>query len=192
MSKFILILPLLLFVCGCGAEKASKEKTESSIEKAVITSSEIEYGTYINQRFQFKVKYPKELLYPGTPPDNNGGMGFHSKDDNIIRMSVWAGFNAVFETLEERLTMYLDEGDEVTYKKLRNNWGVMSGYKKNEIFYFKLFLYKQDKEDIGTFYGLFIHYPKSDKELWNKIVGICAKSFKRDESIEEDIGHIFK
>lgn len=157
-----------------------------------IKNVQTKYGTYTNTRFQFKVIYPKELLIPGEPYENNDGLGFESKDKEI-KMTVWGGYNSLMETLQEMAMRYVEDGDTVTYKLLKNSIAVISGKRGDKIYYLKVLLFKDEKdsEDTGTFICFLIEYPEKSKSVWDKITGKCADSLKRDvKSIEAGLDHI--
>jgi hypothetical protein len=68
--------------------------------------------------------------------------------------------------------LYSKETDGVTYKELGDNWFVISGKKRNEIFYYKMISRNNET------HFLMITYPKSKKELFDRILPRISKSFQ--------------
>ncbi|WP_146108726.1 hypothetical protein [Chromatium okenii] len=91
-----------------------------------------ETAAYLNARFQFSVRYPAQLLYPQGEADNGDGQRFVSRDARTTLAAF--GTNLL---LNGSLDAEFEEvardgiGDHplrvVTYKKLGNNWYVVSG-----------------------------------------------------------------
>ncbi len=138
------------------------------------------YMTYVNARYQFEVLFPKDLLKPNPPPDNNDGRSFDS-DDKQVYMVVWGGYNVMGNTWKEDFKSALDgfEDAQITYKIFKKNMFVISGMRKDKIFYRKQLRVTEEGGEV--FLGFEIEYPKKDKEIWNAIAAKCANSFKRSK-----------
>lgn len=61
------------------------------------------WESYINARFGTAIDYPTADFTALAPPENNDGHSFESRDGGI-QIRVWAGHNALFESLNDRLT----------------------------------------------------------------------------------------
>ena len=135
------------------------------------------YMIYINARYQFEVMYPKDLLKPDPPPDNNDGRSFYSGNKQV-HMIVWGGYNVAEYSWKENFEKTIEgfKDAQITYKSFKKNSFVISGYRKDKIFYRKELTVVEDGTEV--FLGFEIEYPKSDKESWNDIVTTCANSFK--------------
>src|SRR5437763_1722717 len=92
------------------------------------------YSTYSNARFSYSISYPADLLLPQGEADNGDGQRFTSRDKRA-EMIVYGGY-ALDRSLRDLYNEELRGGDDdhshskktVTYKVLRDNWFVVSGY----------------------------------------------------------------
>jgi hypothetical protein len=134
------------------------------------------YDTYHNDRFDYSIDYPKEILFPQGESDNGDGQKFLSKDAEVS-LIVYGANNALDKSLEE---MYREESRGgtpenpkrvVTYKVLEDNWFVVSGYNAGRIFYQKTLL------SGGVFKTFVLEYDESEKERYDPIAKQIAKSF---------------
>lgn len=89
-------------------------------------------AVYKNSRFGFIVRYPKNTLFPQGESDNGDGQVFVSGDGTFF-LTVWGEINAnnnsikdMFE-YESRGLVGQNKKMVVTYKRLKNNWFVVSG-----------------------------------------------------------------
>jgi hypothetical protein len=81
-------------------------------------------------------------------------------------------YNVLENSLKDEMKSQEEDFDTITYRKVKNNWYVLSGYKKNNIIYIKTYIIKD------TIYHLHIQYPIRLKKDYDKIVSKIAKSFK--------------
>lgn len=134
------------------------------------------YGRYYNQRFGYSISYPKDILYPQGESDNGDGQKFLSKNADATLL-VYASHNALEKTVKDLYQEAVSENTEtnalknVTYKVLKKNWFVVSGFKDKNIFY---------QKTVMTNYGyksFYIEYPASKKTSYNPIVKTVAASF---------------
>lgn len=135
------------------------------------------YHIYHNPRFDYSIAYPKDILYPQGESDNGDGQKFLSKDADAS-LIVYGSNNALSQSLED---LYLEESrggthekptKVVTYKVLKNNWFVVSGYKSGKVFYQKTILNK------NQFKFFYFEYPESKKKIYDPITKNIATSFK--------------
>jgi hypothetical protein len=136
-------------------------------------------SSYSNDRFHYAVSYPSDLLYPQGESDNGDGQLFLSKDAKA-RVTVFGSYNALENTLD---TFFEDasrggRSDEpnkvVTYKTMRDNWYVVSGFDNGAIFYSKRFL-------VGDqLVGFDIVYAEDQREIWDTVAAHINASFKPD------------
>jgi hypothetical protein len=137
-------------------EKETKEKTY--------------YESYQNTRLGFRVKYPEDFTQM-PKPTNNDGREFISKDGSFTLLVYGSNYIEGLG-LDWDYESAFNDFDEVTYKRKKNNWFVLSGYKGNKIVYLK------------TFYGsgcsntVYMKYPKRDKAKYDDIVTSIVRSFK--------------
>lgn len=155
MQRFILILSLssLLMVSLC----ASAEQT---------------YHTYSNSRFEYSISYPKELLFPQGEAENGDGQKFLSKEADASLL-VYGSHNINAQTIKERYREESRGGTKVvSYRVLKDNWFVVSGYISGNIFYQKTIL---NNDQFKTFY---FEYPETKKKTYDPVVKRLSSSFK--------------
>lgn len=157
MQRFIIAL-----ILGCCASLVFAEET---------------YKTYHNAKFDYSISYPKNVLYPQGEADNGDGQKFLSKDA-AAHLLVYGSNNALDESLAERFReesrggMADNPKKVVTYKLLRNNWFVVSGFIAGRVFYQKTLL------NDGQFKSFYFEYPESQKARYEPLIKVLVASFK--------------
>jgi len=135
------------------------------------------YKIYHNLRFGYSIAYPKDILYPQGESDNGDGQKFLSKDANAS-LIVYGSNNTLGQSLED---LFLKESrggtpknplKVVTYRLLKNNWFVVSGYYPGKVFYQKTIL---NNDQFKSFY---FEYPESQKKIYDPITKHISRSFK--------------
>jgi len=135
------------------------------------------YKTYNNKRFEYSISYPKDILYPQGEADNGDGQKFLSKEGDVSLL-VYGSHNFNNQTIKERYQENLqgktDENPNkvISYRILKENWFVISGYVSGKIFYQKTIL---NNDQFKTFY---IEYPETQKKTYDPIVKRLSTSFK--------------
>lgn len=134
------------------------------------------YEIYHNDRFDYSIAYPKDILFPQGESDNGDGQKFLSKDAGAS-LIVYGSNNALNQSLEE---VYREESrggtaenpkKVVTYKVLKDNWFVVSGFNNGRIFYQKTIF-------AGDVFKTFLfEYDESQRKLYNPITKQLEKSF---------------
>ncbi len=149
----------------------------SSVLLAQMVFADEVYHTYHNQRFNYSIAYPKDIMYPQGESDNGDGQKFLSKDADAS-LIVYGSNNALNQSLED---LYLEESrggtnqdptKVVTYKVLKNGWFVVSGYISGNVFYQKTIF---NNDQFKTFY---FAYPEGKKQFFDPITTYIASSFK--------------
>ena len=151
LQKFIRILAILLvgFISQINAQQA--------------------YTKYCNSRFGFCVSYPVNFgMSPA--PDNNDGREFYNREG--FSMTASGMYNVLENSLKAEMKSQEEDFDTVTYRKVKNNWYVLSGYKDDNILYLKTYMGKE------TIYHLYIRYPARLKKEYDKVVSRVSRSFK--------------
>ena len=140
---------------------------------SMIVSSQENYKTYVNARFDYSISYPANLLIPQGEADNADGQRFLSKDGKA-ELRVWGSYNVSNEKLKDAFERESSnsEGRTVSYKLLNGNWFVVSGTEDGRIFYQKMML----KGDV--FKAFRIQYAESQKARFDQVVKRIEKSFK--------------
>ena len=135
------------------------------------------YKTYHNARFGYSIAYPGDILHPQGESDNGDGQKLVSKNAEASLL-VYGSNNALNQSLQE---LYLEESRRgrddnqtkiVTYKVLKNNWFVISGYNHRNIFYQKTIL------NNNQFKSFYFEYPESKRKIYDPITNHLARSFK--------------
>jgi len=135
------------------------------------------YNTYNNLRFGYSIEYPISILYPQGESDNGDGQKFLSKASDVS-LTVYGTNNVLDQSLKN---LYLEEsGVEankntsrvVTYKVLKNNWFVVSGFNSGSVFYQKTIF------NNNQFKSFYFEYPESKKTIYDPMVKHIASSFK--------------
>lgn len=133
--------------------------------------------TYHNARFEYSISYPKNVLYPQGEADNGDGQKFLSKDAETYLL-VYGSNNALDESLAERFReesrggMADNPKKVVTYKLLKNNWFVVSGFIAGRVFYQKTLL------NAGQFKSFYFEYPENQKVRYEPLIKGFVASFK--------------
>jgi len=131
--------------------------------------AQMPYKKYCNARFNFCVQYPVTFGM-GPAPYNNDGRDFYDRDGFFMTAS--GMYNVLGNSLKEEMRSQEEDFDTITYRRIKNNWFVLSGYSGKNILYLKTYLIRD------TLYHLYIRYPKSLKREYDSIVSKISKSFR--------------
>jgi hypothetical protein len=139
-----------------------------------VAAAQDSWTTYRNTRFGTSIEYPSRF-HAGRPPDNNDGQSFTASDG--AQLAVWGSLNALEHDvagLEAFLREDPKEGETITYRAAGKNWLVLSGTRKDRVFYARhLFSHK------GAVVNAFeISYPAALAASYNPIVARIAKSLR--------------
>lgn len=135
------------------------------------------FQTYHNSRFDYSIDYPENLLIPQGEAPNGDGQIFASAD-NEARMIIYGTHNVLEQSIqdlfqqESRNAASARITKQVTYKRQKANWFVVSGYIGPKIFYQKTFL---SNDMFKTFY---IEYPQNQRQRYDPILRRLGSSFK--------------
>lgn len=128
------------------------------------------YTKYCNARYGFCVEYPVNFGMEPAPTNNDGRVFY---DGEGCFMRVYGSYNALEYTLKAQMREEEKEFDTITYRRAKNNWYVLSGYKDDTIVYLKTYMSK----DKDIFYHFRISYPAKFKTDYNEVVSKASKSF---------------
>jgi len=98
------------------------------------------YTKYYNSRFGFSFLHPNSFKLLDAP-ENGDGQEFQSQDEKFYIISY--GGNDNYDAFKDINKRYSEDQllyDEITYKKLFDNFYVLSGINKGEIFYLKKYV----------------------------------------------------
>lgn len=146
-----------------------KEKMNESSQKKESENLP-KFSTYNNPRFEYSVSYPDNVTYK-FESDNGGGCTF--KINNEFEMLVWGNYFPSVENknIKEIFQDEINNHTSVTYKSLKSNWFVISGFSDNDVYYIKYFVIN------GSSKVLQITYDKSLKYKYDKYTEIISNSF---------------
>lgn len=138
---------------------------------AVSCLSFAQNTTYQNARYGYSITYPSGLLLPLGESEDGDVQTFVGGD---ARLSIRANPDpeVLGETLASMFNERMNDPDrEVTYKVLRDDWFVISGYEAGQIFYEKTFV--RD----GMEYTFSISYAQEVRGTFDDVVDILEDSF---------------
>jgi len=154
----------LVVVGGCGVSNNCLEEKHK-------------FNVYHNDRFQFSVIFPVDILEPQGEPDNGDGQIFISGDKKT-KLIASGRHNAMDDTIEyafkEACRGTLDDAKdrEVTFKVQKDNWYIVFGIENGKYFYEKRFLVD------GVFKGFWIEYPQTMQKEFGLIVEKISNEFQ--------------
>jgi len=136
----------------------------------------ITYERYCNDRFKFCIAYPSEILIGQGESDSRDGQIFKSKGGENT-LWVYRDFRDNMEPSEYSIETAYNEDvmatteKTVTYKKLGDDYYVVSGYDGGKIYYQKTMMLN------GELMTALIEYSKKDKALYDRISEKIFSSF---------------
>lgn len=135
------------------------------------------FQTYVNPRFNYSIEYPSRLLIPrGDAPKGDGQI--FASEDLQAQMIIYGTPNVAEQSIKDLFEQEARDvvtpkiSKRVTYKRLKDDWFVISGYIGPKIFYQKTFL---SNDMFKTFY---IEYPENQRGIYDPILSRLGKSFK--------------
>ncbi|SJZ52178.1 hypothetical protein [Consotaella salsifontis] len=119
--------------------------------------------TYHNSRYGTSATFPVEAFPNRMPsPTNGDGMAWTSNDG--AELYIYARANTGGETPASIVAKRADD-DEVTYRRTGKTWAVVSGYRKDKIFYERYIL----RGDL--IHSVAIRYPRALRDTYDDLVG---------------------
>ena len=96
-------------------------------------------GEYHNEKFDFTVVYPDRVFVEKRVPDAGDGIILHGPDGMEYRVYGSWNMESLRSAYRHAIQWERESGSQITYKALRKNWFVLSGYLKGGrmIFYRK-------------------------------------------------------
>jgi len=120
--------------------------------------------SYSNSKYGFAITYPADRFIPQGESDAGDGQVFRARGGQG-EMRVYAGFNVLNEALPAVFETCLREpGFQPTYKVLRKDWFVVSGFAGKNIFYRKTI------QSGDTFFTISFTYPPGEKALFDPLI----------------------
>jgi hypothetical protein len=135
-----------------------------------FTLAQTHWETYCNARFGYCLDYPTELI-PQAESENGDGRYFISKDKKVV-LIVWGSLDIEEGGLSPHIAKAYDKEYKITYKTIKKDWAVISGYtQEGKIFYDKIFYLN------GYFYTFKFEYPTSLRKTYDPLCKKLADSF---------------
>lgn len=134
----------------------------------VGVAQRVVYKTYTNARYSYSISYPSHLLVPQGEADNGDGQAFRSRD-GLTELRVY-GSQDMGGGLEQAYRE-AQSGKSISYKTIRRDWFVVSGYHGGKIFYQKT-MFRDDVLKTFT-----IEYDESRKSVYDAVTARIARSF---------------
>ncbi|HEV7265535.1 MAG TPA: hypothetical protein VGN83_11525 [Falsiroseomonas sp.] len=133
---------------------------------------------YHNERFGFGFRYPPVFfLDPQSVPPEGDSARFWTEDRRATAV-VNAAPNREGRTLRALLReaegdVVENSGGEITYRRTRDNWFVISGYMVGRIFYRRTLLARS-----GTMATLWMEFPREMRDCLDGAVTMMSLSFR--------------
>lgn len=141
---------------------------------ALLISAPVAAETYVNPRFGTAVEFPAEVFaQPQLPPDNGDGQRWRSPDG--AELAAFGSYNALEQTpagFFAELIASRRQTTKLTYSRVEDRWGVVSGFAGQEVYYEK-YVFGEGDEII---HGLILRYPTALKAKYDPLVGPIANS----------------
>jgi len=134
----------------------------------------VSWGSYTNARFQYTIRYPRDLLIPQVESDNGDGERFLGRDGATL--VVWGGYNTLGQTLArietDTVGRLAGNSGTVTYRRLQPAWFVFSGVTDDKIFNAKTHL-------VGDMQKSFeFTYPRENADVYRAVTARIVTSFR--------------
>jgi hypothetical protein len=134
---------------------------------------------YVNARYGFAMAYPSIfVLDPGSVPANGDSARFWTADRQataVVNAAPNAGGQSLAEAMEEAEQDILQNVQgEITYRRSRDNWFVISGIMAGRIFYRRTLL-TRDAAKLAT---LWIEFPRALRPCLDEAVTMMSLSFR--------------
>ncbi|WP_421381780.1 hypothetical protein ACOJQI_21020 [Bacillus salacetis] len=153
-------------------DKAKVTKKDSSPQATKeMTPKSRAYNTYNNERFGFSLQYPEGMTM--DPPSTNGDGGTFRNGD--LTVTAYGGHTNTVQQGETIGTYYKQDLENITasiaYKRLADDWYVISYEEDGTIYYKKFFFGEQ------SFNTFIISYPASKQDEYGSVTTHIAETF---------------
>jgi hypothetical protein len=128
--------------------------------------------TYRNARFGTTLTFPAEIFaVQMEPPANGDGMTWLSDDG--ASLAVYASNNALMLSPREFADQASQGGErfEVTYRRVADDWVVLSGYEDGQIFYYR---FEFGRDDV--IHSMLLKYPPTLRDKYDPLTGRIAST----------------
>ncbi|MFP3888312.1 hypothetical protein U8V97_22985 [Priestia filamentosa] len=151
--------------------KEAQKQVESRKKEENTDEGKVTYTSYTNKRFDFSFQYPEGLMMDSLAT-NDDGARFYNEE---FEVRAYGGHTNTVNDGETIETYYQEDINtipgEIVYKKLAEDWYVLSYQENGKTTYMKFFF----GENVSN--TLIITYPTSDKEKYDPITTHISKTF---------------
>lgn len=176
---FVILSGWILLSCSNSNEPDSAPYVDSLGTIKSPIAIEHTYQKYCNRRFEFCLEFPSDLLTQEPESENGDGTTFFDKNRDE-KLRVWGAPDTDSEGEEMDLsTWFVSEkkdfvayGGQISYELFQDDWFVISGTLKGDIYYRKTLLKKTG------FVNAVLQYHSSEKESFNSVVENLNRSLK--------------
>lgn len=194
-------LMLSLGLCACSKQNEESKTTahdtlsvrsvpkDSLVAVRDSVSKPKDYESYCNSRYNYCIDYPTIMVAQPEAGNGDGRVFLNPKDSATLTVYGTIGIDLETEVpipLKERYLKDMqnikDESPDnrITYQQFgqRQHFFVISGYKKDRIFYQKTIVKLDENSQNPSFAYAILEYPESGKEVYNKISEKVFTSFE--------------
>ena len=149
-----------------------------SLVSPLLFAKDIVYDTYHNVNYDYSIEYPKNILTPHEADPDGAERTFVSKNGDA-RLSLRANANALNHSFEEiynetcREELAQEPTRTITYKVMKPNWFVISGYREGGMIYYKKTILNNGMLKIFIFM-----YQANKKAIYDPITKHLVATFK--------------
>jgi hypothetical protein len=135
------------------------------------------YDTYTNERYGYSIAYPADFRPQGVPDAGDGQAFLSPKGDAELRVFASACVEGLNSTPQQYIANYKEEQEArqltLSYQRADKNFAVVSGHKKDRIFYDKIIIH--DEWCTQFTFG----YSEDQAAKYNAVTDRISSSLKR-------------
>jgi hypothetical protein len=197
-----LFISLMLSLGLCACSKQNEESKDRAIETPPVQSvakdtvavkesddKPKDYESYCNSRYNYCIDYPTIMVAQPEAGNGDGRVFINPKDSATLTVYGTIGIDLETEApipLKERYVKDMQNikdqspDNRITYQQFgqRQHFFVISGYKKDRIFYQKTIVKLDENSQNPSFAYAILEYRDQDKEVYNKISEKVFTSFE--------------
>ena len=134
----------------------------------------ISWGNYTNARFQYTIRYPRDLLIPQGESDIGNGQRFLGHDGATL--AVWGGYNTLGQSLAQfetdSVSRLAGNNGTTTCRRRQPTLFVVSGVTDEKIFYAKTLLVGDIQKSLE------FTYPREQADVYSAVTARIASGFR--------------
>ena len=158
---------------GWRTTRRGRELPHQDQENYTVTRR-VSWGNYNNARFQYTIRYPRDLLIPEGKYDNGDGERFLGRDGATL--TVWGGYNTLGQTLAQfetdAVSRLAGNSGTATCRRRHPAWFVVSGVTDDKIFHAKTLV-------VGDIQKSFeFIYPRENADVYSAVTARIISSFR--------------